>query len=66
MPKDPEQAVCMLLHIFEQFSRCPMKSYYIKKYFTNQSTNNKDISEFMLDIGNYKGRKDENTLKKNC
>ena len=60
MPKDPEQAVCMLLHIFDQFSRCPMKSYYINKYFMNQCRNSKDISESLLDIGNYKGRKDGN------
>ena len=26
MPKDPEQAVCMLLHILDQFSRCPITS----------------------------------------
>ena len=64
MPKDPEQAVCTLLHIFDQFSRCPMKSYYIKKYFNNHTTGSEDISEFMLDIGKHKVRKDEKRLKK--
>ena len=52
--KDPEQAVCTLLHIFEKFRRCPMKSYYIKKYFTIQSTNSKDISEYITRVGKMK------------
>ena len=64
MPMDPEQVVCTLLHIFDQFCKCPMKSYYIKKYFNNQNTHSKDISEFMLDTGKHKGRKDEKRLKK--
>ena len=63
MPKDPEQAVCTLLHIFNQFSKCPQKSFYMKKYFAHLHTNSKDIGEFMLDIGKYKGRKDETRLQ---
>ena len=63
MPTDLKQAVCTLLHIYHQFSKCPEKSFYIKKYFTNENTNSKDISEFMLDIGKYKGRKDSTRLQ---
>ena len=35
----------------------------MRKYFANLNTNTKDISEFMLDIGKYKGRKDKTRLQ---
>ena len=41
MPMDLEQAVCTLLHIYHQFSKCPEKSFYIKKYFTKENTNSR-------------------------
>ena len=34
MPKDPEQAVRVLFHIYQQFSKCPRKAYYLHKIFS--------------------------------
>ena len=32
MPKDPEQAVLVLLHIYSQFSKSPQYNYFLENY----------------------------------
>ena len=63
MPKNPKQAVCTLVHIFDQFSKSPRKAHYMQKYFTNLNTKGKDIGQYMMEIGKHKGRKDATRLQ---
>ena len=63
MPKNPKQAVCTLVHIFDQFSKSPRKAHYMQKYFMNLNTKGKDIGQYMMEIGKHKGRKDATRLQ---
>ena len=63
MPKNPKQAVCTLLHIFDQFSKSPRKAHYMQKYFMSLNTEGKDIDQYMMQIGKRKGRKDATRLQ---
>ena len=70
MPKNPKQAVCTLVHIFDQFSKSPdqfskspRKAHYMQKYFMNLNTKGKDTGQYMMEIGKHKGRKDATRLQ---
>ena len=64
MPKDPEQAVAVLFHMYQQFHKSPCKLYYLSKFFaTVLSKESQDISQYMFKMGKYKGRKDASKLK---
>ena len=66
MPKDPEQAVRVLFHIYQQFSKCPRKAYYLHKIFSpelQKLQNSQDIGHYIFQIGKHKGRKDATKLQ---
>ena len=64
MPKDPEQAVCTLVHIYDQFSKSPRKNYFLKKLFNPKICNDSNkIREYLFEMGKHKARKDEQKLK---
>ena len=59
MPKDPEQAVYTLLHIYDQFSKSPRKNYYLKKLFNPKIPNDSNkIGEYLFEVGKHGARKD--------
>ena len=63
-PKDPEPAVCTLLHIYDQFSKPPRKTYFLQKLFNPKSANDSNrIGEYLFEMGKHKVRKDEQKLK---
>ena len=66
MPKDPEQAVRVLFHIYQQFSKCPHKAYYLHKIFSpelQKLQNSQDIGHYIFQMGKHKGRKDASKLQ---
>ena len=66
MPKDPEQAVRVLFHIYQQFSKCPRKAYYLHKIFSpelQKLQNSQDIGHYIFQMGKHKGRKDATKLQ---
>ena len=66
MPKDPEQAVRVLFHIYRQFSKCPHKAYYLHKIFSpelQKLQNSQDIGHYIFQMGKHKGRKDATKLQ---
>ena len=66
MPKDPEQAVRVLFHIYQQFSKCPHKAYYLHKIFSPELQkwqNSQDIGHYIFQMGKHKGRKDATKLQ---
>ena len=64
MPKDPEQAVYTLLHIYDQFSKSPQKNHYLKKLFNPKKPNDSNkIGEYLFEIGKHRARKEEQKLK---
>ena len=48
---------------FDQFSKSPRKAQYMQKYFMNSNRQDKDIGQYMMEIGKQKGRKDATRLK---
>ena len=64
MPKDPEQAVLVLLHIYSQFSKSPQYSYFLEKLFNpNIQNESQKIGPYLFELGKHKARKDETKLK---
>ena len=66
IPKDPEQAVRVLFHICQQFSKCPCKAYYLHKIFSPELQNwqnFQDIGHYIFQMGKHKGRKDATKLQ---
>ena len=63
MPKNPKQAVCTLLYIFDQFSKSSRKAHYLQKYFMNCKMKGKDLGQYMLKLDKYKCRKDTKKLQ---
>ena len=66
MPKDPEQAVRVLFHIYQQFSKCPCKANYLHKIFSpelQKLQNSQDIGHYIFQMGKHKGRKDATKLQ---
>ena len=58
MPKDPEQAVAVLFHVYQQFSKSPRKSHFLKKYFARDWTSNhKILANICSKWGNTKVKK---------
>ena len=63
MPKDPEQAVAVLFHVYQQFSKSPHKSHFLMKYFAPVlDKQSQDISQYLFQMGKYKGKKDASKL----
>ena len=64
MPKDPEQAVVTLMHIYDQFSKSPRKNYFLRKLFNPKIPNDSNkIGKYLFKMGKHKARKDEEKLK---
>ena len=64
MPKDPEQAVVTLMHIYDKFSKSPRKNYFLRKLFNPKIPNDSSkIGEYLFKMGKHKARKDEEKLK---
>ena len=66
MPKDPEQAVRVLFHIYQQFGKCPCKAYYLNKIFNpelKKLQNSQEIDHYIFQMGKHKGRKDASKLQ---
>ena len=60
MPKDPEQAVVTLMHIYDQFSKSPSKNYFLRKLFNPKIPNDSNkIGEYLFEMGKHKARKGE-------
>ena len=56
MPKDPQQAVAVLFHVYQQFSKSPRKSHFLMKYFAPVlNKQSQDISQYLFQMGKYKG-----------
>ena len=63
MPKDPEQAVAVLFHVYQQFSKSPRKSHFLMKYFAPVlNKQSQDISQYLFQMGKYKCKKDASKL----
>ena len=63
MPKDPEQTVTVLFHVYQQFSKSPCKSHFLMKYFAPVlDKQSQDISQYLFQMGKYKGKKDASKL----
>ena len=64
MPKDPEQAVLVLLHIYSQFSKSPQYNYFLEKLFNpNIQNESQKIGPYLFELGKHKAKKDETKLK---
>ena len=64
MPKDPEQAVLVLLHIYSQFNKSPQYNYFLEKLFNpNIQNESQKIAPYLFELGKHKARKDETKLK---
>ena len=63
MPKYHEQAVAVLFHVYQQFSKSPRKSHFLMKYFAPVlNKQSQDISQYLFQMGQYKGKKDASKL----